>query len=75
MAVAFFAMRQEGHFDSLLPLIAGLTRRGLAAHVFTHSDFRESVERAGGTFVDVFAKYPLEQADSESVPAPCRHSA
>ena len=71
--VAFFAMRQEGHFDSLLPLVSRLARRGLAPHVFTHADFRERVERAGGTFVDLFAKYPLEPADDESLPAPCRH--
>jgi MGT family glycosyltransferase len=71
--VAFFAMRQEGHFESLLPLVSGLARRGLAAYVFTHSDFRERVEVAGGTFVDLFASYPLEDADDESLPAPCRH--
>jgi MGT family glycosyltransferase len=71
-AVAFFAMPEAGHFARLRPLIADMSRSGLAAHVFTHSRFRVDVERAGGTFVDLFEKYPLEDADGESVPIPSR---
>ena len=71
--VAFFAMPQAGHFQTLLPLISGLTGRGLAAVVFTARPFRPEVERAGGTFVDLFAKYPIELADDESHPAPSRY--
>jgi MGT family glycosyltransferase len=72
-AAAFFAMPQEGHFHTLLPLISGLARQGIAAHVFTDRRFQAHVERAGGTFEDLFARYPIERADGESVPAPCRY--
>jgi UDP:flavonoid glycosyltransferase YjiC (YdhE family) len=72
-AVVFFAMRQEGHFDSLRPLISGLTGRGVVPHVFTDREFEGPVEQAGGRFVDLFAKYPVERADDESLPAPCRY--
>jgi UDP:flavonoid glycosyltransferase YjiC (YdhE family) len=66
-------MPQAGHFDTLLPLISGLTRRGLEAMVFTAGRFQSEVERAGGTFVDLFARYPIEPADDESHPAPSRY--
>ncbi len=66
-------MPQAGHFQTLLPLISGLTGRGLQAVVFTARPFRPEVERAGGTFVDLFEKYPIELADDESHPAPCRY--
>lgn len=71
-SVAIFAMPEEGHFQRLRPLIAGVSGKGSRAHVFTHSRFRAGVERSGGTFVDLFGKYPLEAADRESLPVPCR---
>ena len=71
-SVAFFSMPEEGHFHRLRPLISGMAAAGFTAYVFTHSRFRDPVERAGGTFVDLFAKYPLEAADDESLPVPCR---
>jgi UDP:flavonoid glycosyltransferase YjiC (YdhE family) len=71
-SVAFFSMPEEGHFHRLRPLISGMAAEGFTAHVFTHSRFRSHVERAGGTFVDLFGKYPLEAADDESLPVPCR---
>jgi UDP:flavonoid glycosyltransferase YjiC (YdhE family) len=71
-SVAFFSMAEEGHFHRLRPLISGIAGEGFTAHVFTHSRFRDHVERAGGTFVDLFAKYPLEVVDDESLPVPCR---
>jgi UDP:flavonoid glycosyltransferase YjiC (YdhE family) len=69
--VAFFCMREPGHFQRMRSLIAGVSGLGMDARVFTHRDFRGEVERAGGTFVDVFAKYP--PADTASLPVPCRH--
>ncbi|MCK6459697.1 MAG: glycosyltransferase [Planctomycetes bacterium] len=69
--VAFFCMREPGHFQRMRSLIAGLSGLGMDARVFTHRDFRGDVERAGGTFVDLFAKYP--PADTASLPVPCRH--
>ena len=71
-SVAFFCMPENGHFNRLQSLISGLTRRGIAAHVFTHRKFEPQVARAGGIFFDLFAKYPLEQADDTSFPVPCR---
>jgi MGT family glycosyltransferase len=71
-AVVFFCMPETGHFQRLLPLISGLSRGGVAAHVFTHHNFRAQVENAGGLFFDLFAKYPLEQADDESIPISSR---
>jgi MGT family glycosyltransferase len=65
-------MPETGHFRRLLPLISGLARGGVAAHVFTHRKFRAPVERAGGIFFDLFSKYPLKPADDESIPLPCR---
>ncbi|HKJ35320.1 MAG TPA: glycosyltransferase [Solirubrobacterales bacterium] len=71
--VAIFAMPEAGHFQRLRPLIADLARRGARAHVYTDSGFRGAVESAGGTFEDLFAVHPLERADGESLPVPCRY--
>ena len=71
-AVAFFCMPWIGHFQRMRPLISGLARGGIKVHVFTHRDFGSQVERAGGIFFDLFSKYPLEQADNESLPVSCR---
>lgn len=70
-AAAFFCMREPGHFQRMRALIAGISGLGIKAHVFTHRDFAGDVERAGGAFVDVFARYP--PADTASLPVPCRH--
>ncbi|MFI5402362.1 MAG: glycosyltransferase [Planctomycetota bacterium] len=70
-SVAFFCMPEPGHFQRMLPLVAGIAARGIKAHVFTHRDFRERAERAGGLFIDLFAKYP--PTDVASLPVPCRH--
>jgi UDP:flavonoid glycosyltransferase YjiC (YdhE family) len=66
-------MRPIGHFHRLRPLISAIADRQMAAHVFTDRRFEADVERAGGVFVDLFAKYPLEHADGESAPFPCRY--
>jgi MGT family glycosyltransferase len=71
-SAAFFAMPQEGHFRSLLPLISGLAGHGVTPHVLTDRSFAAEVERAGGAFVDLFRRYPLEAADAESLPFPSR---
>jgi UDP:flavonoid glycosyltransferase YjiC (YdhE family) len=64
-------MPEPGHFQRMRSLIAGIAALGIRAHVFTHRDFREYVERAGGAFTDLFARYP--PADTTSLPVPCRH--
>jgi UDP:flavonoid glycosyltransferase YjiC (YdhE family) len=72
-SVAFFSMPEEGHFRRLRALISGVAGAGFTALVFTDSRYRDSIERAGGTFVDLFGEYPLEAADGESLPVPCRY--
>jgi len=67
-----FSMHGRGHLQRLRPLITGLVAAGMPAHVFTHEDFRDSVERAGGRFVDLFAGRPLESLDATSMPIPSR---
>ena len=66
-------MPEVGHFQRLHPLISGLSGCGLKAHVFTHRMFRSHVEHEGAVFFDLFSKYPLERADDESSPIPCRY--
>jgi MGT family glycosyltransferase len=70
--VACFCMRETGHFQRLRPLIAGLTRHGVEAHVYTHDEFQAQVDAAGGVFHDLFSKYPLDRADATSHPIASR---
>ena len=72
-SVAVFAMPEAGHFQRLRPLIADLVRCGADVHVYTDLRFEAGVKGAGARFVDLFAAYPLDDADSESVPIPCRY--
>jgi MGT family glycosyltransferase len=66
-------MPEAGHFQRLRPLISDLAARGVEPHVFTDRRFAADVERCGGRFVDLFAGRPLEAADAESTPYPCRY--
>ena len=70
--IVCFLMEGEGHFRRLRPIIGALARRGLAVHVLTHRRFAEPIARAGGTFVDLFARYPIDDADDESSPIAAR---
>lgn len=72
-AVAVFCMPEEGHLRRLLPIVRGLHARGHEVHVFTHSRFQPQVSSAGGRFTDLFSSWPLEAADAESRPVPCRY--
>jgi MGT family glycosyltransferase len=65
-------MQGRGHLQVLLPIVEGLRARGRAIHVFTHVDFRDDVERAGGHFIDLFKRHPMEAADATSIPFPSR---
>jgi MGT family glycosyltransferase len=71
--VAFVAMPDANHVRSLLPLVAGVSAAGCETYVLTRARFRPEVERAGARFVDLFARHPLEDADDESIPMPCRY--
>lgn len=65
-------MQGVGHLKALLPVIEGLCARGQPVHVFTDANFRPAVERAGARFIDLFARYPLDDADATSMPVPSR---
>lgn len=67
-----FAMAERGHFKRMLPVVDGLSRAGVATYVFTDAAFREDVARAGGQFVDLFAEHTVDDADTASIPVPCR---
>jgi UDP:flavonoid glycosyltransferase YjiC (YdhE family) len=67
-----FCMPDASHFRRLRSLISGLAGLGMPVHVFTGAGFRHEVEEAGGTFVDLFARSTIAQADDESMPMPCR---
>ena len=70
---AVFCMPEDGHFMLLRPVIAGLVRSGFAVHVFTHRRFGAEIERVGGRLEDLFTSHPLERADADSRPIPCRY--
>jgi hypothetical protein len=61
-----------GHLQRLLPLIAGLVRRGRPVHVLTRAAGRAAVEATGAAFIDLLARFPLDAVDSESIPLPSR---
>jgi MGT family glycosyltransferase len=65
-------MLADGHVRRLLPLIAGVVARGWTAHVFTDRRFESEVRAAGGQLVDLFGKYPQDDADAESFPIALR---
>ena len=71
--IAVFCMPEHGHFMQLRALIAGLVQSGFAVQVFTHRRYGPDVERMGARLVDLFTQLPLERADNESVPIPCRY--
>ena len=66
-------MPERGHLQRLLPVIEGLASRGETVHVLTDVRFGSAVERSGGRFFDLFARFPLEAADSTSMPVPSRY--
>jgi UDP:flavonoid glycosyltransferase YjiC (YdhE family) len=70
--VVFFCMPGGGHFQRLRPLVSGICASGHRAYVFTDLEFREQLESAGATFVDLFAGHTLDDADDSSLPKPCR---
>jgi MGT family glycosyltransferase len=68
-------MPDRGHVQRLLPVVAGLSARGVRVAVFTHPRFRDEVARAGGELVDLFARHTMDEADDESWPPVCRYTA
>jgi UDP:flavonoid glycosyltransferase YjiC (YdhE family) len=70
--IAVFSTQAPSHFRLVLPVVAGLARRGADVRVFTHAQFEPEVSRAGATLVDVFAPFPQEAADETSTPIAVR---
>ena len=70
---AVFCMAEDGHFQRLRPVVAGLVRRGLSVHVFTHERYAAEVRRAGAAFEDLFGGRALEHGPDASMPMPCRY--
>jgi MGT family glycosyltransferase len=70
--VAVFCMDSPSHFIGIRLVVAALVARGAETFVFTHRRFADVVEREGATFVDLFARHTVEEADSESLPFPSR---
>jgi UDP:flavonoid glycosyltransferase YjiC (YdhE family) len=66
-------MAETGHFGPVRPLIYDLAGRGFDVRVFTDGRFGSDIERAGAKLVDIFADHPLDRADGESIPFPCRY--
>jgi UDP:flavonoid glycosyltransferase YjiC (YdhE family) len=66
-------MPEMGHFQALRAVAARLAARGLQVTLFTHADFRRQAEEDGLSFFDLFARYPLDEADDRSSPIPCRY--
>ena len=66
-------MPERGHLQLLLPVVSAITERGVAASVWTDRRFEAEVVAAGAEFVDLFDGFPLEEADAESSPVPCRY--
>lgn len=69
----FFCMEGHGHLRRLLPVVAGLSGAGLRVCVFTETRYREEVAQAGGELIDLYARGSLADADSASIPSPCRY--
>jgi MGT family glycosyltransferase len=62
-----------GHVHALLPVIERLRARGRAVYVMTGADMQPTVERTGAQFIDLFERYPLDEADATSEPKPSRY--
>jgi MGT family glycosyltransferase len=71
-SIAVFCMHGVGHVQMLLPVVQALCARGCVVRVLTRTEFQPMVERAGARFVDLFARYSVEDADATSLPVPCR---
>jgi len=71
-SIVVFAMGGVGHLQRLHPVAAALVTRGVDVTVFTDVEFAGAVHRVGARFADLYAGRPIEAADGESRPVPCR---
>ena len=70
--VVAFCMDLIGHFHRLIPVISNLAKKKYIIYFFSHSRFQREIEEAGGIFVNLLTRYPLQEADQESIPLGCR---
>jgi MGT family glycosyltransferase len=71
-SIVFVSVPADGHTRRLLPVVAAVAARGVAAYVCTERRFEAEVLEAGGVFIDMLGKYPMAEADSESIPMAMR---
>ena len=73
LRIAAVVMLERGHLHRVLAVVGALTARGHEVHVLTAAAFADEVRAAGARFVDLFARFPLEAADAESLPFASRY--
>lgn len=70
--VVVVTIPERNHFTLLESLIAGVAAEGATVYVLGDRQNAVRIERAGATFVDLYGRYSLDEADDESVPLPSR---
>jgi MGT family glycosyltransferase len=70
--VLVFCTPENGHFQRMRAIVAGLSGQGVDVHVMTHRNFLSQVEEDGGQFVDLYGAWPLEPLGDDSLPVPSR---
>lgn len=71
--VVLFCIPARGHVQRAVLMTRELVAAGAIVHVYSGREYAGEFGRAGGTFHDLFAGRPLDAADDQSVPIPCRH--
>jgi MGT family glycosyltransferase len=71
-SIVFISVPADGHTRRLLPIVSAVAARGITAYVCAERHLEGDVRGAGGVFIDLYGKYPLAAADSESVPMAVR---
>lgn len=56
------------HFARMRSVVSGLSVAGSSPYVWTDASLRDDVEGAGGQFVDLFARFPIDGLDHPGIP-------
>lgn len=70
--VVAFTAPAVGHLHRMLPLVEGLCAAGIPVHFFAHRDARETIERTGARYVDLYEGGHPDETDPLSRPPPIR---
>lgn len=71
--VVAFTIPGEGHLNRMLPMVAGLSARGISVDFFAHEMARSRIERTGARFVNLYAGRDMDVPDGTSLPVPMRN--